>query len=121
MPCFTTIAVELATGKFNVDVLERALRALGFTVERNAGPRGEPDNLYFHRLQDDQVRAARGSFYNGKTEMLAVSPEAGEKLMGELRATYTREAVASAARRHGLKAVPDPTNHLILRLSAGGQ
>lgn len=124
MPCYTKIGAALESGKFNLDILERALKALGFDVRRQAISTTR-DALFFDRLfdrlQDDKAGAARGSFKGGDLEVLAVDKAKGEALVQEIRRAYTREAITLSARRHGLKVEVDAKDPMVLRLGTDGR
>jgi hypothetical protein len=122
MPCFTQIQIALDSGKFNTEVLTRALRALGYDVTDTPLSNGVPPMLFFDREQDNDS-AVRGSFWLKRPqplELKASDPERGAKALGEIRAAYTREALTQAARRHGMKVEADSQNPAVLRLRAGG-
>ena len=114
MPCYTTIAADLATGKYDLATLERVVKSLGYDACREG-----PELLFW---RDEAGRAARGSYSVGAPiELLAPDATRAASALGELRAVYTREAVTAAARRHGLKIEVDKHDPTVIRLRTDGR
>lgn len=117
MPCYTTIATALATGKYDTTTLEAALKALGYDTNRSG------TDLFFWRDQANaKGLACRGEYTPGTPlKLLARGATTGARFLGEIRAAYTRGAVAQAAKRHGMKIELDAKDPTVFRIHTDGR
>ena len=107
MACYSTIQTALDTGKFNVEILLRALKTSGWPDARVAGK-----EVLFGA---NSYMAGRLTIAEGRYGASARDVEA------TVRQAYTREAIATSARRHGLKVEIDEKERGVLRLRTDGR
>lgn len=105
MPCYSTISINLGQ-TFDLAVLEAALRRLGLDPTRS----GEAVHFTGGTYRNGTLRVTDG---RGQT--------AADKLAADIRKAYTREGVATAARRQGLKVEFDQRDPAVLRITSDGR
>lgn len=107
MPCYSLI--EIALGQ-NLDLatLEAALTRLGLAPQR---------------VRSGTAVAFTGGVYTGGSVTFGDgrSAEAAAKAVADIRKAYTREGLATAARRQGLRVEYDKQDPAVLRITTDGR